>query len=142
MKDYKLTQEEFDGVIHYYASFVDESGVEQTTEIALEVFEVIDASQRKISSQARRDRRYGLCSFDDSITDFAFDNESEDELIDALYKVMETLTEVQKRRIILHYFKKKTYEEIAQIEGTNKAAIQQSIDLALKKFEKLKKLFH
>ena len=67
MKDYKLTQEEFDGVIHYYASFVDESGVEQTTEIALEVFEVIDASQRKISSQARRDRRYGLCSFDDSM---------------------------------------------------------------------------
>ena len=55
MKDYKLTQEEFDGVIHYYASFVDESGVEQTTEIALEVFEVIAASQRKISSQARRD---------------------------------------------------------------------------------------
>ena len=46
MKDYKLTQEEFDGVIHYYASFVDESGAEQTTEIALEVFEVIDASQR------------------------------------------------------------------------------------------------
>ena len=142
MKDYKLTQEEFDGVIHYYASFVDESGVEQTTEIALEVFKVIDASQRKISSQARRDRRYGLCSFDDSIADFAFDNESEDELIDALYKVMETLTEVQKRRIILHYFKKKTYEEIAKIEGTNKAAIQQSIDLALKKFEKLKNLFH
>ena len=70
MKDYKLTQEEFDGVIHYYASFVDEGGVEQTTEIALEVFEVIDASQRKISSQARRDRRYGLCSFDDSIADF------------------------------------------------------------------------
>ena len=55
---------------------------------------------------------------------------------------METLTEVQKRRIILHYFKKKTYEEIAKIEGTNKAAIQQSIDLALKKFEKLKNLFH
>ena len=58
MKDYELIEKEIDGKIHYYAKFKDGQGIEQTTELDREVYSVIDNSQKEISSQARKDRRY------------------------------------------------------------------------------------
>lgn len=64
MKDYTLTEKEINGITHYYATFTDGEGIEQTTELEKDVFDAINESQTRISSRARKDRRYGLCSFD------------------------------------------------------------------------------
>ena len=88
MKDYELIEKEIDGKIHYYAKFIDGQGIEQTTELDREVYSVIHNSQKEISSQARQDRRYGLCSFDESIgdTDIIDEAEQTEELLKKVWQ--------------------------------------------------------
>ena len=103
MKDYELIEKEIDGMIHYYAKFTDWQGIEQITELDSEVYNVIHNSQKGISSQSRKDRRYGLCSFDESIGDADIVDEAEqtEELLKMVWKHIGELTEVQKRRLRL-----------------------------------------
>ena len=77
MKDYELIEKEIYGMIHYYAKFTDGQGIEQIIELDGEVYNVIHSSQKGISSQSRKDRRYGLCSFDESIGDADVVDETE-----------------------------------------------------------------
>ena len=120
MKDYELIEKEIDGIIHYYAKFTDGQGIEQITELDSEVYNVIHNSQKGISSQARKDRRYGLCSFDESIgdTDIIEDAEQTEELLKIVWKHIGELTEVQQRRLRRHFDEKKTFEQIAVIDGS------------------------
>ena len=133
MKDYELIEKEIDGMNHYYAKFMDGQGIEQITELDSEVYNVIHNSQKGISSQARKDRRYGLCSFDESIgdTDIIDDAEQTEELLKIVWKHIGELTEVQQRRLRLYFDEKKTFEQIAEIEGSTWQAIQKSIRIAL-----------
>ena len=133
MKDYELIEKEIDGMIHYYAKFTDGQGIEQITELDSEVYNVIHNSQKGISSQARKDRRYGLCSFDESIgdTDIIDDAEQTEELLKIVWKHIGELTEVQQRRLRLHFDEKKTFEQIAVIDGSTKQAVHKSIVNAL-----------
>ena len=133
MKDYELIEKEIDGMIHYYAKFTDGQGIEQITELDSEVYNVIHNSQKGISSQARKDRRYGLCSFDESIGDADIVDEAEqtEELLKMVWKHIGELTEVQQRRLRLYFDEKKTYEQIAEIECSTWQAIQKSIRIAL-----------
>ena len=133
MKDYELIEKEIDGMNHYYAKFTDGQGIEQITELDSEVYNVIHNSQKGISSQARKNRRYGLCSFDESIGDADIIDEAEqtEELLKMVWKHIEELTEVQKRRLRLYFDEKKTFEQIAEIEGSTWQAIQKSIRIAL-----------
>lgn len=107
MKDYKLTEKEINGTIHYYATFTDGQGFEQISEIEQDVFVVLNNSQKKVSSQARKERRYGLCSFDESIgeIDIVDDTDETGELIKQLYSHLDELTDVQQRRVDMYYFK-------------------------------------
>ena len=53
--------------------------------------------------------------------------------IAALPEAMEGLTEKQKDRLIMHFYEGKTFREIAEIEGTQEAPIDRSIQAAKKK---------
>ena len=133
MKDYELIEKEIDGTIHYYAKFTDGQGIEQITELDSEVYNVIHNSQKGISTQARKDRRYGLCSFDESIgeTDIIDDAEQTEELLKKVWQHIGELTEVQQRRISLYYFERKTLKQIAEIEGATHPSVLESITSAI-----------
>ena len=133
MKDYELIEKEIDGTIHYYAKFTDGQGIEQITELDSEVYNVIHNSQKGISTQARKDRRYGLCSFDESIgeTDIIDDAEQTEELLKKVWQHIGELTEVQQRRISLYYFERKTLKQIAEIEGATHPSVLESITAAI-----------
>jgi len=142
MKDYELIEKEIDGLIHYYAKFTDGQGIEQITELDSEVYSVINNSQKGMSSQARKDRRYGLCSFDESIgdADIIDDAEQTEELLKLVWKHIGELTEVQQRRLLLYFEEKKTYKEIAEIEGTCYSSVHENIESAIENL-KSKKYF-
>ena len=53
--------------------------------------------------------------------------------IAALPDAMATLTEKQRKRIVMHFYEGKTFREIAEIEGTAEAPIDRSIQDAKKK---------
>lgn len=137
MKDYKLTEKEINGTIHYYATFTDGQGFEQSSEIEQDVFIVLNNSQKKISSQARRNRRYGLCSFDESIgeTDFIDDTDETGVLVEQLYAHLGELTDVQQRRVDMYYFKNMKLEDIAASEDSSVTAVHYSIKQAIKKLK-------
>ena len=50
-------------------------------------------------------------------------------------KAIETLTDIQKRRILAYFFDGKTSREIAAEEGVNYSKVEKSINLALKKLK-------
>lgn len=133
MKDYNLTEKEINGRTHYYATFVDGQGIEQTTELEKEVYDAINDSQTQISSRARKDRRYGLCSFDETIgdADIIDDSAQTEELIKKVWEHIDELTEVQQRRIRLYYIEKKTLAEIGKMEIAAPKNILKSITSAL-----------
>ena len=133
MKDYELIEKGIDGRIHYYAKFTDGQGIEQITELDSEVYNVIHNSQKGISSQARKDRRYGLCSFDESIgeTDIIDDAEQTEVLLKKVRQHICELTEVQQRRIRLYYIEGKTLKQIAEIEGASHPSVLESITAAI-----------
>lgn len=55
-----------------------------------------------------------------------------------LHKAISELSETQKRRLILYYFRGLTYEQIAETEGCSHPAIIKSVSAAV---EKIKKTF-
>ena len=52
-----------------------------------------------------------------------------------LHAAIDTLPEVQRRRVMRYFFEEYTYEEIATIEGCTKRAVKFSVDLALRKLK-------
>ena len=117
MKDYKLTEKEINGTTHYYATFTDGQGLEQNIEIEQDVFIVIKNSQKN--------RRYGLCAFDESIGEINIvdDTAETDELIEQLYYYFDELTDVQQRRVDMYYFKNIKLEDIAANEDSSVPAV-------------------
>lgn len=64
----------------------------------------------------------------------------EDMILNKIYfedilKIINKMSEIQKRRINQYFFCEKTYEQIAQQEQCSKVAVKYSIDLALKKIK-------
>ena len=133
MKDYNLTEKEINGKTLYYATFVDGQGFEQTIELEKDVYEAINDSQTQMSSRARKDRRYGLCSFDETIgeADIIDDSAQTEELLKKVWEHIEELTEVQKRRLRLYFEEKKTFKEIAEIEGACYSSVYENIESAI-----------
>ena len=61
--------------------------------------------------------------------------------IEALHTAMETLPEMQRRRMQLYYFEGMTYEQIAKKEGCTKMPVKRSIEAAIERLKKeLKKI--
>lgn len=49
-----------------------------------------------------------------------------------LHRAVQSLPEMQKRRLLLYYFEDLTYEQIAEMEGCSKTAVKYTVDNALK----------
>ena len=61
-------------------------------------------------------------------------------LCDEIFSIINSLPDIQKRRLKMYYFDNMTYEEIAKLEGCTKRAIKFSIDIAISKIlQKIKK---
>jgi len=122
------------------------NGSRISVEVSTSVKEVLEKTDRKIRSQGRQDRRrLDSTPLTDEFLELSLLAAAEDtadlyEKIERdarLYEAIDKLTEAQKRRLRLYYFRGLKYREIAELEGVNFASIGQSIRLALKQLCKL-----
>jgi len=121
-------------------------GSKISVEVSTSVKEVLEETDRKIRSQRRQDRRrLDFTPLTDEFLEISLLAATEDtadlyEKIERdarLHKAIDKLTEVQKRRLCLYYFRGLKYLEIAELEGVNSTSIGQSIKLAKKQLYKL-----
>ena len=122
------------------------NGNKISVEVSTSVKEVLEETDRKIRSQGRQDRRrLDFTPLTDEFLELSLLTASEDtadlyekmERNARLHEAIDKLTEAQKRRLRLYYFRGLKYREIAELEGVNLASIGQSIRLALKQLCKL-----
>ena len=142
-QDYKLTKLVEYGFTTYFATFEDGEGHEQIIEIDRHTFLTIKKSQTHGDSYQRALRRYGVCSFDETIGTYATNgmDDKTREFYDELDRLLGTLTEVQRRRFDMRVFQGMKMEQIAEKEGTNLYAITKSLDQAKEKLKNLKNFF-
>ena len=133
MKDYSFSETTVNGITHYYTTFVDGEGKEQTVEVNKEVYDTLNQSQQRACSQTRKDRRYGLCSFDETLGGVlnSDDAEKTQELLSKVQEHMGDLSEVQRRRLYLYFEEGLTLKQIAQKEGVCYSSVHDSIISAI-----------
>ena len=133
MKDYSFSETTVNGITHYYTTFVDGEGKEQTVEVNKEVYDTLNQSQQRGCSQTRKDRRYGLCSFDETLGGVlnSDDAEKTQELLSKVQEHMGDLSEVQRRRLYLYFEEGLTLKQIAQKEGVCYSSVHDSIISAI-----------
>lgn len=130
----------------HYIAFKDGENVPQYLEISKDIYDLFNAFELEdISYLNEISRHYEpsdinlrtlhertLCKAS-SIEDDAMKNIQFIELHNAISK----LPNIQKRRLLLHYFCELTYKEIANIEGCSQPAIKYSVDTAIKKLRSI-----
>ena len=131
--------ESFD-TIEYIAA----DGKQICVEVSTAVKELLEQSDRQINSQRRQDRRY-LSSeeYIDGLTDTttAYPHEDFADLVtrmdnlSLLYRAMETLSIVQKRRLSLYFFGGMTYRQIGEKEGVNHKSVARSVEQAIRRIK-------
>lgn len=117
-------------------------GTTSEVEIDEEIGSYITASRREESNLARKERYhcYSLNAIDYEGLEYATDATPETEMETSernkrLYNAMKTLTEVQRRRLLM-LADGLSMREIARLEGVDHRAIRESIEAARKKFKK------
>ena len=129
----------------YYVSFKDSNNVLQEISITKEVYDAFDKFELEDISQIHKIRKhiehnevYEETLYQRSIIDSISveDEVSTNILNEELKKAINSLDEIQKRRIIKYYFYDKTYEEIAKEEGISTKNVWKSINIALDKIKK------
>jgi RNA polymerase sigma factor (sigma-70 family) len=109
-------------------------------EVSTPVKELLEQSDRQIRSQRRQDRRHlDYMDFIDGLANAAMSYPQADtadliirmESYRQLYNVINQLSEVQRRRLLLHFMDNLTYKQIADLEGVNQGTIARSIKRAL-----------
>ena len=79
-----------------------------------------------------------LCSYDEALEEINEQMERAElqkRQIAALKEGIDTLTEIQKRRLVAAFFRGKTSREIAEDENVNYSAIDKSLSQSLKKLK-------
>ena len=132
----------------YVLIFNDSRNIKQIIELTDELYHAFDEFELEDISQMQKYDKHierfelldeelykRMINQSDSI-----ENEVEKKILnDELKVAINSLDEVQKRRIKMYYFDELTLEEIAKIEGCSFQAVSKSISLALKKlYQKLK----
>lgn len=129
----------------YYISFKDGQAIMHCIEISEGLFNLFNQFELDdISYLNEIDRHYEHFKLTEtSLNERAFDNLQllEDIAIfnlqkDILHKAIINLPKVQRKRLILYYFDKLTYKEIADMEGCTYQAVQSSIESAVKNLRK------
>lgn len=120
----------------YYAIFIDEDDKKIQVEISAVVAKALFQTFVREERNLRRSDERNLEHFElteqnlyqkalhkpESLEDTAFKNLQKEKL----WRAIDMLTKVQRRRLILYYFKDFTYEQIAKIEGCSFRAIKYS----------------
>ena len=132
---------------HYYISFIDGQGRNIRLEISRELFATFDRFELEdLSFLNEVDNHYEHSELTEATLNArAFKHpESVEEVTirrfqsEQLHRAISELPVIQKRRLILHFFRKMSYEQIAEMEGCTKRAVKFSVDIAIKKIrEKL-----
>ena len=147
---YTLRSEVVEGITRYYVSFVDGAKIRRDVEVSLPVYEeflLFVSIERKLRRWDERHREYLELS-DGSIhkrvrypvktvEETVFDNIRDENIILAV----EELTEIQRRRFLLHHIFEHTYEKIAEKEGCRAQAVHQCVLRAEEKIKEKCKLF-
>lgn len=119
-------------------------GEQICVEVSTEVKELLEQSDRQIRTQWRQDRRHlDHAGYVDGLSDAAIMHPQENvtdllmkkERYEQLRAALNTLSEVQRRRLLLHYVAHKTYRQIAKLEGIHQATVGRSIQRALRKLQ-------
>ena len=130
---------------HYYISFTDGQGKKSRLEISQELFSTFDRFELEdLSFLNEVDKHYEHSELTEATLNaraFIQPEAVEDVTIrciqsEQLHRAIAELPEIQKRRLILHFFRKLSYEQIAEMEGCTKRAVKFSVDIALKKIRK------
>lgn len=135
---------------HYYISFQDGQGILQEFEITQTLYEAFDEFELSDISYLHKWDKYIEHSeiWETTLNERAFlQPESVEEIVlknfltEELHKAVQTLSPVQRRRVISYFYEGMTYEQIAEKEGCTKMPVKRSIDAAIGKLKKeLKKL--
>jgi DNA-directed RNA polymerase specialized sigma24 family protein len=140
---YTVREESVDGVVRYFAAFVDGSGLPQEAEIPREVYLALDqcrlAEKKQQNETERHMERLELSEGQLAARALRPQKPMEEAVAEAvdMQAAIATLTDAQRRRFLLYHEHGLNYEQIAQAENLSKQAIAQSIARAeevLKKF--------
>ena len=140
---YSVRVTEMDGVIQYYAAFIDGSGIRQEIEIGREIYLALEDCRKHEQRQTRSDERHteqSLLSDEQLVERSTVSPTPLDEAISLtldLQSVLPLLTESQRRRFLLYHEHGLSYQQIASIEGCSARAVEYSVAAAkahLKKF--------
>lgn len=126
----------------YTVEFVDNMKVIHKVEITEKVYQAFDKFELEDISQIHKYRKHIEHSeiYEETLEHRMLDKPItiEDEveekiLLDDVKEIIDSLPDIQKRRLKKYYFDDKTLEEIAHEEGCTKRAVKFSIDIALEK---------
>lgn len=137
----------------YIVSFKDGTNKLNEVEVSKEIFDVFNESELNDISTMHKDRKHiDYRNYDDSeiIENLIFNKSKdkykilEDDYIkevehQELRKVIDELSNIQKRRIKMYYFEDLTLQEIADIEGCSVKNVYKSIELAKEKLKNILK---
>lgn len=132
----------------YTVEFVDNKKVTHKIAISVEVYNAFDSFELEDVSQIHKYQRHIEHSevYEETLNNRAIDKPlGVDEIVenkmiyDELKKAINTLSEVQKRRIKLYYFENKTLKEIATLEQCSIMSVKESIDSGIVKLKKILK---
>ena len=131
----------------YYISFKDINGNLQKTEVDKSVFDVFDSFELddiSIMNEVERHYEYSELMEETLNRRAVHKSKTVEDIVLAVFenemllKAICELTEIQRKRLLLYYYEKLTYEQIAEIEGCTKMPVMRSIK---KTEEKIKEIF-
>ena len=121
--------------------YVTAVGAEICVEVTPQVAELLEQTARQIRSQRRQERRYlTYVGFIDSFADTSRIHSQQTDAANLviqkesyaeLHKAMTMLSEVQRRRLSMHYFHGMRYADIAAVEGVDYSTVRTAIHRAL-----------
>jgi len=132
----------------YIVEFKDNKNIIHKVEISDEVYEAFDKFELEDISQIHKYRKhiehnevYEETLYHRAINDsVSIEEEIEEKImIEELKDIINSLPEIQKRRLKKYYFDDMTLDQIAKEENCSKVAVKYTIDIALQKIsEKIK----
>jgi RNA polymerase sigma-70 factor (ECF subfamily) len=113
-------------------------------EVSIEVKHLLEQIDRQIRSQRRQDRRRHT-EYIDGVTDTTIVLPQEDfadlvtrmDIYRELYVAIDSLSEIQRRRLRLYYFGWMTYRQIAEREGVGFMTVARSVTRGVDNLRKL-----
>lgn len=129
----------------YTVEFMDNMKVIHKVEISEKVYQAFDSFELEDISQIHKYRKHIEHSelLEETLEHrmlnkpITVEDEVEEKiLIEDIKTIIDSLPDIQKRRLKKYYFEDKTFEEIAQEENCSKVAVKYSIDIALEKISK------